>query len=165
MATDDVGKLFILVSFFLKTVFGYYCDSDRCLEDEYCCGENICCVSYKVWELWYFWFGIFLFIVMLSFCICFWRQRSRAYYILFRTPAPYSPLATEGERGYTGSRSESSYITTTEGDTPERSFYKNYPSDTASVYSMFHGEQEFPPPYTDTPQSYSASNTPKKSIR
>jgi len=56
-------------------VFGYYCDNDRCDFDEYCCGHNICCTSYNVWQMWYFWLGLVIFLILLAGCFSFWRYR------------------------------------------------------------------------------------------
>ncbi|KAK3093297.1 hypothetical protein FSP39_013800 [Pinctada imbricata] len=77
----------------LKLVEGYYCNSDECAENEYCCGDGICCVSYTVWELWYFWLGIVVFLVMLSTCLCLWKSgfRERILYSKSHSPS-YSPL-------------------------------------------------------------------------
>ncbi|CAG2193148.1 unnamed protein product [Mytilus edulis] len=54
---SDLMFWFFFAHFLTDLVEGYYCDSERCLENEYCCGDNICCVSYTVWELWYFCLG------------------------------------------------------------------------------------------------------------
>ncbi|CAH1789449.1 unnamed protein product [Owenia fusiformis] len=53
----------------------YYCDSGRCSEDEYCCGENKCCASFAVWQYWYFWCGLVFFIIMLTGCAGCCRYR------------------------------------------------------------------------------------------
>ncbi|KAF6020111.1 hypothetical protein EB796_021553 [Bugula neritina] len=57
------------------SVYGYYCDNDRCDFDEYCCGHNICCTSYNVWQMWYFWLGLVIFLILLAGCFSFWRYR------------------------------------------------------------------------------------------
>uniref|UniRef100_A0A0B6YNS0 Vesicular, overexpressed in cancer, prosurvival protein 1 n=1 Tax=Arion vulgaris TaxID=1028688 RepID=A0A0B6YNS0_9EUPU len=65
----------ILCILSIHTVSAYYCDNDRCTEEEYCCGDNTCCPSYKVWDLWYFWCGVLFFLFLLSMCACLWRHR------------------------------------------------------------------------------------------
>ncbi|KAK7494938.1 hypothetical protein BaRGS_00013817 [Batillaria attramentaria] len=77
----------------LKLVEGYYCDSDKCSDDEYCCGYNLCCKSYKVWDLWYFWCGLLFFMFLLSMCGCLWRLRSRNP--VFISGYNYTPLNQE----------------------------------------------------------------------
>ncbi|CAI9736370.1 Hypothetical predicted protein [Octopus vulgaris] len=74
-------------------VAGYYCDSDKCGDDEYCCGYNICCKSYKVWELW-FGFGIIL--ILLFFFGCFWKYRQNRNYLIIRTDIPYTTIHSHG---------------------------------------------------------------------
>ncbi|XP_064648215.1 WW domain-binding protein 1-like [Lineus longissimus] len=71
----------IIFTFTISRVSGYYCDSGRCGDDEYCCGLNICCTSYMVWQNWYFWCGLVFFLIMLSACASFWRYR----YMYYRT--------------------------------------------------------------------------------
>ncbi|KAL8618026.1 hypothetical protein ACOMHN_021746 [Nucella lapillus] len=71
--TRTVGSL----ALYLNVVTAYYCDSDKCSDDEYCCGYNLCCKSYKVWDLWYFWCGLLFFLFLLSMCGYIWRLRSR----------------------------------------------------------------------------------------
>ncbi|XP_041365612.1 WW domain-binding protein 1-like isoform X2 [Gigantopelta aegis] len=78
----------------LSQVLAYYCDSKRCNEDEYCCGDNLCCTSYKVWELWYFWFGLVFFLMLLSTCTCLWRFRQNQG-LIFISGFNYSPLRSE----------------------------------------------------------------------
>ncbi|XP_067933907.1 uncharacterized protein [Watersipora subatra] len=56
-------------------VYAYYCDNDKCDFDEYCCGHNICCTSYNVWQMWYFWLGLVIFLILLAGCFSFWRYR------------------------------------------------------------------------------------------
>ncbi|XP_074659422.1 uncharacterized protein LOC141912103 [Tubulanus polymorphus] len=62
-----------------NSVYGYYCDSGRCGEEEYCCGDNKCCTSYMVWQNWYFWFGLVFFLILLSACASFWKYRLTYY--------------------------------------------------------------------------------------
>lgn len=73
-------------------VAGYYCDSDRCGDDEYCCGYNICCKSYKVWELWYFWFGIAIILILLIIFGCFWKYQQNNNYLTISSEIPYTAL-------------------------------------------------------------------------
>ncbi|XP_029645982.1 uncharacterized protein LOC115219836 [Octopus sinensis] len=77
-------------------VAGYYCDSDKCGDDEYCCGYNICCKSYKVWELWYFWFGFGIILILLFFFGCFWKYRQNRNYLIIRTDIPYTTIHSHG---------------------------------------------------------------------
>ncbi|XP_061186079.1 uncharacterized protein LOC133194119 [Saccostrea echinata] len=92
---DSLSVLTVFASSLLiKQVDAYYCDSGKCENNEYCCGENICCVSYTVWELWYFWFGLVFFMILLTSCIYMWRSGYRERIIYFGTvPPSYSPLS------------------------------------------------------------------------
>ncbi|KAH3716855.1 uncharacterized protein LOC127854981 [Dreissena polymorpha] len=129
---------------FLDYVAAYYCDNDKCLEDQFCCGENICCVSYKVWELWYFWCGILFCLLLLSLCGCFWQQRQRAYW-MFHTanPNPYRPLDVEGEEtkysqshkdGYHGNKERSPQFYSPAQGT-DSWYHHNIGSQPTSVYT------------------------------
>ncbi|CAG5122285.1 unnamed protein product [Candidula unifasciata] len=71
--THQLSAILCLLS--VNTVSAYYCDNDKCTEEEYCCGDNMCCPSYKVWDLWYFWCGVLFFLFLLSICACLWRYR------------------------------------------------------------------------------------------
>ncbi|XP_052801983.1 uncharacterized protein LOC128232458 [Mya arenaria] len=95
----DVAVIGVFFSL-CDSVLCYYCDNDKCLEDQFCCGENICCVSYKVWELWYFWLGILFCVFLLSLCGCFWRERQRAYWFHSPTQHPYRQLNPEDDLKY-----------------------------------------------------------------
>lgn len=159
MATKTLQKLFLLfVSSFITTVQSYYCDNDKCLEEEFCCGENICCVSYKVWELWYFWCGILFFMFLLSMCACFWRQRNRAYWV-FRAPGPYNPLSPEEDPRYIMNGHTDTYIPGVERASSPRSFYSPAPMKTQS--SWYSPHQMDPPPYSDNPQPYDSGSVKK----
>lgn len=160
MATKTLQNIFCLfISCFINAVQGYYCDNDKCLEEEFCCGENICCVSYKVWELWYFWCGIIFFMFLLSMCACFWRQRSRAYWV-FRTPGPFNPLSPDEDAKYKSGLPDQ-YVTGIERASSPRSFYGPAPMKTQTWYSPHTGHQMDPPPYTDSPQPYDTGSVKK----
>ncbi|XP_052096136.1 vesicular, overexpressed in cancer, prosurvival protein 1-like [Mytilus californianus] len=141
MATD----LMFWVSFahfLIDLVEGYYCDSERCLENEYCCGDNICCVSYTVWELWYFWCGIIFFLVLLSMCICLWKTRYRDSRIFIGTSQPiYSPLSNKQPSLAHGERYRDDY---TEGE-----YYRTPPP--SGVYGY---KTTVPPTYDDVVNNY-----------
>ncbi|KAH9503221.1 hypothetical protein Btru_068498 [Bulinus truncatus] len=75
MATKTDWTRYTVLLIFVDSVHSYYCDNDKCTEEEYCCGDNMCCPSYKVWDLWYFWCGVLFFMFLLSLCACLWRNR------------------------------------------------------------------------------------------
>ncbi|XP_059148744.1 uncharacterized protein LOC131935981 [Physella acuta] len=77
---------------FIEAVDCYYCDNDKCTEEEYCCGDNTCCPSYKVWDLWYFWCGVLFFMFLLSLCACLWRYRLLSNGTIIISGYSYSPL-------------------------------------------------------------------------
>ncbi|XP_025095443.1 vesicular, overexpressed in cancer, prosurvival protein 1-like [Pomacea canaliculata] len=77
MAAKTLSMVAITV-FVVDFVQGYYCDSDKCSDEEYCCGYNLCCKSYKVWDLWYFWCGLLFFVFLLSVCVMLCRIRARS---------------------------------------------------------------------------------------
>lgn len=79
-----------LASFHIRQVRGYYCKSDQCDFDEYCCGHNICCTSYNVWQMWYFWLGLVLFLLLLAACFGFWRYRYQQALTFTSVNNPYS---------------------------------------------------------------------------
>ncbi|KAI8789734.1 uncharacterized protein LOC106058541 [Biomphalaria glabrata] len=81
-----------LLLFFVDSVYSYYCDNDKCTEEEYCCGDNMCCPSYKVWDLWYFWCGVLFFMFLLSLCACLWRNRFLTNGPVIISSYSYTPL-------------------------------------------------------------------------
>ncbi|KAL4222687.1 hypothetical protein ACF0H5_018728 [Mactra antiquata] len=147
----EKSLFFVCFSGFFEAVSGYYCDNDKCLEDEFCCGENICCVSYKVWELWYFWCGILFCLFLLSLCGCFWRERQRAYW-MFHSPTPYRPLVHEDNPKY---NPVDPYTTQERSLSP--TFY-NQPSKQPSWYSThpISNTQQ----YSDNEQIYETGREP-----
>ncbi|XP_060605378.1 WW domain binding protein VOPP1-like [Ruditapes philippinarum] len=147
--TKEKAIVFVYFTCLFESVRGYYCDNDKCLEEEFCCGENICCVSYKVWELWYFWCGILFCLFLLSMCACFWRQRQRAYWV-FHSPTPYRPLNPEDKSSYNPVHGDP-YNTKDRSLSP--TFYS--PSSTQPSWYAPHPAGNTPTqPYTDTEQLY-----------
>ncbi|XP_041478818.1 vesicular, overexpressed in cancer, prosurvival protein 1-like [Lytechinus variegatus] len=70
-----------------RNAFGFY-QYYICSSNQYCCGTRSCCYySRGVYSLWYFWFGIILFILICSGASgAYYRKRQR---IVVRThPAP-----------------------------------------------------------------------------
>ncbi|CAL1526737.1 unnamed protein product [Lymnaea stagnalis] len=92
--TDRVKTQFSVILFMIGFDFvcSYYCDNDKCTEEEYCCGENTCCPSYKVWDLWYFWCGVLFFMFLLSLCACLWRNRFLSNGTIIISGYSYTPL-------------------------------------------------------------------------
>lgn len=81
----DVSKLVMLLFYVLANVpaiTAYYCDHDLCEDDQYCCGDNLCCEY--VYSLWYFWVGVVFLILVLSACGGFFRYcyDSNSYVVL-----------------------------------------------------------------------------------
>ncbi|XP_046349800.1 vesicular, overexpressed in cancer, prosurvival protein 1-like [Haliotis rufescens] len=107
MAAKTLG-LTISATVCVSKIAAYYCDSDRCSEDEYCCGDNLCCTSYKVWGLWYFWFGLVFFLILLSMCTCLWRFRHPGTVIINKYN--YSPLRQDGNTLHCRNNSDQEYI-------------------------------------------------------
>ncbi|XP_076472393.1 uncharacterized protein LOC143301859 [Babylonia areolata] len=132
--TSTVGAM----TLYFSVVAGYYCDSDKCSDDEYCCGYNLCCKSYKVWDMWYFWCGLLFFLFLLSMCTCIWRLRSRSSLII-------------GRYTYTRLQRDSTFI---------------HSCPAASSAMMSHGPPSFsdpsghPPPYVQPDNSHSKSPSP-----
>ncbi|CAL1294575.1 unnamed protein product [Larinioides sclopetarius] len=58
---SDVSRfLFFTLNVFLllNQVSAYYCNHDLCREDQYCCGDNLCCdYVYSPWYFWCWWNG------------------------------------------------------------------------------------------------------------
>ncbi|KAL5006483.1 hypothetical protein ScPMuIL_015289 [Solemya velum] len=140
------GTLFCcILAIIINLVQANYCDSDRCHEDEYCCGNNICCVSYKVWELWYFWFGLVFFMFLLSICACFWQYRRHPVAIQIGNSFPYSPLSTYPAE-----------------DMPSDVYRKEVfghdshcvPLDNPPSHDQRHSHHEAPPSYSEAIKSY-----------
>ncbi|KYB27087.1 hypothetical protein TcasGA2_TC034737 [Tribolium castaneum] len=56
----------------------YYCDFGFCESEQYCCGDNKCCM--KVTDLWYFWFGIIIAVIIVIALIFFKFYKRRTKY-------------------------------------------------------------------------------------
>ncbi|XP_005101933.1 uncharacterized protein LOC101846973 [Aplysia californica] len=87
-----ISAIFYTLTLNVKSVEAYYCDNDRCTEEEYCCGDNVCCPSYKVLDLWYLWCGILFFMFLLSLCTCLWRYRFLSRGAVIIRGYTYTPL-------------------------------------------------------------------------
>ncbi|XP_033761420.1 uncharacterized protein LOC117343192 [Pecten maximus] len=120
MATKTLLLTFTNVLFSIKSVSAYYCNNDRCKETEYCCGNNICCASYTVWQLWYFWFGIVLFLVMLFMCICLWKYRYRDRRLI-NAYRHMSNIKTDKQSQFNFVKSETASPTQSQGKVPPHS--------------------------------------------
>ncbi|KAG8192633.1 hypothetical protein JTE90_017195 [Oedothorax gibbosus] len=94
---SDVSKFVfftINVLILLTQVSAYYCNHDLCREDQYCCGDNLCC-DY-VYSPWYFWAGVVFMVVMLSACGGLFRYcyDGKAYVVLHHTPTSKGELGS-----------------------------------------------------------------------
>ncbi|KAK6165856.1 hypothetical protein SNE40_022685 [Patella caerulea] len=151
-------NIVIFSALLLKQVTAYYCEGDKCSDDEYCCGLNTCCTSYKVWELWYFWFGLCFFLVLLSMCSCLWRYRPRGVVIISSTGGGYnySPLHNDPVSINT-SPGEPNLVHTRGG--PGTNHFFTATGNGPPPYSASHGLQSHnkinapPPAYADVAHS------------
>ncbi|XP_064613675.1 WW domain binding protein VOPP1-like [Liolophura sinensis] len=146
----------LLLTFFglslkIQQVNAYYCDNNRCSEDEYCCGINVCCASYRVLGLWYFWFGLVFFIFLLSSCAGFWRYRYRQHPVIITLP--YSPLSNtepsadlEKPPAYSDSDLRSSSFYSGANNSPPPPYGQQYPAQAAYM--------TLPPSYAAPPTGY-----------
>ncbi|KAK2149146.1 hypothetical protein LSH36_464g00000 [Paralvinella palmiformis] len=88
----------------IQGAFGYYCDSDRCNKEEYCCGENICCTNNAVWQMWYFWCGIALFVILLMVCAGLCRYKFHSSKIIILRDKPVYAKLTDPDYKYTDAK-------------------------------------------------------------
>ncbi|XP_015904303.1 uncharacterized protein [Parasteatoda tepidariorum] len=96
MGTGGDVSRFILFSINIllltNQVSAYYCNHDLCKEDQYCCGDNLCCEY--VYSPWYFWAGVVFMILILSACGGLFRycyDNNSSYVILQTTGDGYYP--------------------------------------------------------------------------
>ncbi|ESO97153.1 hypothetical protein LOTGIDRAFT_174586 [Lottia gigantea] len=154
MEAKTIGTV-LVSSILIKQVSCYYCEGDKCSDDEYCCGYNTCCSSYKVWELWYFWFGLCFFLILLSMCSCLWRYRPSKGVVIISTSGGYnySPLHDDPISIHTSSE-DTNQVHTRSGPGISHSAYS--PSDSGppaytSTSNNFHKNKlsSPPPAYSD----------------
>lgn len=137
MATSLALLLFILASFSTKQVVGYYCDSDKCDAEQYCCGVNICCTSYAVWQLWYFWCGIVFFVILLSACAGCCRYRY--YHTIVIHPGTHPYTRWEDAEAHPSTKMQGSDIQ-----------YSDYPHHYGPVNAKKYPQDYPPPAYTQS---------------
>lgn len=123
----DVSRfmLFIIHSFLLVSkVSAYYCNHDLCREDQYCCGDNLCC-DY-VYSPWYFWAGVVFMILVLSACGGLFRYcyDSNSYVVLHSCKDEYYPTkGSDEDKGLSSvivnSEAPPAYSVSQYSDTPE----------------------------------------------
>ncbi|KAF8774657.1 uncharacterized protein LOC129983870 [Argiope bruennichi] len=131
---SDVSRfLFFTLNVFLllNQVSAYYCNHDLCREDQYCCGDNLCC-DY-VYSPWYFWAGVVFMVLVLSACGGLFRYcyDSNSYVVLHSSKEEYyaSKGAMDEDKGLTGvlvnREAPPPYSVAQYSDTPEN--YQRFP--------------------------------------
>ncbi|XP_054716283.1 uncharacterized protein LOC129225798 [Uloborus diversus] len=117
----------INILLYVSEVSAYYCNHDLCREDQYCCGDNMCC-DY-VYSPWYFWAGVVFMILVLSACGGLFRYcyESNSYVVHTRYSFKdsYYPTksASEEDKGLSSviidSEAPPAYSVAAYSDTPE----------------------------------------------